>query len=438
MKQVIKHSVWGGAFLLLCIATLPTHAKTKQLYWVFLNSGAKRNEVVKTLSKEALEKMQSDHVGNLGRLAEKGILLAAGPLGGSGITRGIVVLTLDTPEQIKEAFIPDPFVQNGILEVQTFPLITAHNEIHKPDMPVRMVQHTLGVVVKGEHWTPLDETPDTDTLPDLLPTLQTLQRKHELALYGTLLGGGEQLGILLFRSENTAAIQAELSKDPAVREGRVRIDLRPQYQAAGVFRDTSRFAVALPKSRKRVSLFDSKTFAGWSGDTTKTWRIEAGAFVGGSLQTTVPHNDFLTTAQEYKNFDLRLKVKLAGKEGFLNGGIQIRSQRVINPPYEMSGYQADMGEGYWGSLYDESRRNKVLAQPPKEVLKRILKPNDWNDYAIRCEGNRIRLWLNGTLTIDYTEYDTSLPQKGLIGLQIHGGGKSQASYKAITIEELPD
>jgi hypothetical protein len=103
----------------------------------------------------------------------------------------------------------------------------------------------------------------------------------------------------------------------------------------------------------------------------------------------------------------------------------------------MSGYQADMGEGYWASLYDESRRNKTLQAPKAEVLKAPLKPNDWNDYVIRCEGRRIRLWLNGTLTVDFLEEDETIPLSGKIGLQIHGGGKSEASYKEITIAELP-
>lgn len=182
-------------------------------------------------------------------------------------------------------------------------------------------------------------------------------------------------------------------------------------------------------------LFNGKTFAGWEGDTSKTWRIQDGALVGGSLTETVPHNEFLTTRREYRNFDLRLKFKLVGT-GFVNGGIQFRSQRVKEPPYEMTGYQADMGEGYWGSLYDESRRNKTLAQPPADLIKRILKPNDWNDYEIRCEGRHIRLWLNGELTVDYTEPDETIPLSGYIGVQIHGGGKTEASYKAIRIEEL--
>jgi hypothetical protein len=62
--------------------------------------------------------------------------------------------------------------------------------------------------------------------------------------------------------------------------------------------------------------------------------------------------------------------------------------------------------------------------------------NDWNDYEIRAEGRRIRLSINGRQTVDYSEADESIPQTGLIGLQIHGGGKAQVSYKDITIQEL--
>lgn len=186
-----------------------------------------------------------------------------------------------------------------------------------------------------------------------------------------------------------------------------------------------------------VPLADGKTFAGWEGDTTGTWRIVEGAFVGGSLETTVPRNEFLATKKAYANFELRLKCRLAGMEGFVNGGIQIRSKRIANPPNEMSGYQADVGAGYWGCLYDESRRNKMLATADKEVIAKALKKDDWNDYVIRCEGRRIQLWLNGVKTVDYTESEQDIVQSGLIAVQIHGGAKALACYRDIVIEELP-
>ena len=62
---------------------------------------------------------------------------------------------------------------------------------------------------------------------------------------------------------------------------------------------------------KPVPLFDGKTFQGWEGDTQKTWRIEDGAVVGGSLSETVPRNDFLVTTGTYGNFILSLKFKLS-------------------------------------------------------------------------------------------------------------------------------
>ncbi|MEQ9441220.1 MAG: DUF1080 domain-containing protein [Cyclobacteriaceae bacterium] len=186
-----------------------------------------------------------------------------------------------------------------------------------------------------------------------------------------------------------------------------------------------------------VALFDGQTFQGWEGDTLSTWQIEDGALVGGSLSETVPHNDFLVTAEPYENFVLRLKFKLLGDTGFINGGVQFHSQRLDDPPYEMVGYQADLGEGYWASLYDESRRNTTLASPDSVLLTTLLKPNDWNDYEVRAENGHIQLWLNGQQTVDYTEPDETIPQSGLIGFQIHGGGKAKVFYKDITLEKLP-
>lgn len=179
-------------------------------------------------------------------------------------------------------------------------------------------------------------------------------------------------------------------------------------------------------------LFDGKTLAGWEGDQN-VFRVEDGAIVGGSLKKPLPRNEFLCTTREYKDFELRLKFKLLGKG--VNAGVQIRSQRVPKS-HEMSGYQADLGDGYWGCLYDESRRNKVLGGPPAAERGKPVKREDWNEYAIRCEGRRIQLWINGQQTLDYIEPDNTIPQSGLIGLQIHGGGPSEAWYKEIVIKEL--
>ena len=192
--------------------------------------------------------------------------------------------------------------------------------------------------------------------------------------------------------------------------------------------------VASVAAVKQIRLFDGKSFKGWNGDQ-KIFRIENGAIVAGSMQEKISQNEFLCTDKEYGNFVLRAKFKLLGDPTKANAGIQFRSKRIPNN-HEVIGYQADMGQDYWGALYDESRRKTVLARPKLDELKKVLKMNDWNQYEIRAEGKRIRLSINGFQTVDYTEAENGIAASGCICVQIHAGPPSQASYKDITIEEV--
>ncbi len=183
-------------------------------------------------------------------------------------------------------------------------------------------------------------------------------------------------------------------------------------------------------------IFDGKTFEGWEGNTKTVWRIEDGALTAGSLTARQQDNDFLATTTEYQDFEMELEWKLEGTEGFINGGVQFRTKRIPNH-HEVSGYQADMGAGFDGALYDESRRNKILAKPDEATLKKAIKPlGEWNHYRIRAQGDHIQLWLNGIQTVDYKEADPGIPQKGIIAVQIHGGATAIARYRKLSIKEL--
>jgi len=185
-----------------------------------------------------------------------------------------------------------------------------------------------------------------------------------------------------------------------------------------------------------MPLFDGKSLAGWEGDA-KIFRVEEGAIVAGSRTERIAHNEFLASKEEFGDFELRLQARLVGKGQ--NAGAQFRSQRMPDH-FEMIGYQCDMGtmrgQSIWGALYDESRRRKFLVEPPQEALKSTVKPEDWNDLVIRCEGPRVQMWVNGVQTVDYTEPDAAIPRTGRLGLQIHGGEPAEAAYKNIRIKKL--
>lgn len=185
-----------------------------------------------------------------------------------------------------------------------------------------------------------------------------------------------------------------------------------------------------------VSIFDGKTLDGWEGNL-KVFRVQDGAIVAGTLKEKIANNEFLCSKKQYGDFELRLEAKLVGKGE--NAGIQFRSQRIPNH-YEVIGYQYDMGSAngrsIWGSLYDESRRRKFMADGDDAEIKKVLKPDGWNQVVIRCEGPRVQLWVNGLQTVDFRETEKDIAAKGIIGLQIHGGEPSEASYRKIRIKEL--
>jgi hypothetical protein len=185
-----------------------------------------------------------------------------------------------------------------------------------------------------------------------------------------------------------------------------------------------------------LPLFDGESLAGWEGNGY-WFRVEDGAIVAGRLTETIPHNEFLCTTQNYDDFDLRYEAKLIG-EG-KNAGVQFRSKRVANSS-EVSGYQADIGHAFnrpvWGSLYDESRRRKMLAEPDADVARKAVKEGQWNKIRVLCQGRRIQIFVNGVQTVDYVEMDDEIPGFGVIGLQIHSGKPSEAWYRNLRIRQL--
>ena len=178
-----------------------------------------------------------------------------------------------------------------------------------------------------------------------------------------------------------------------------------------------------------VPLFNGKDLAGWEGDTS-LWSARDGMLVGDS--PGIKQNQFLATDASYGDFILKFSVRLANDSG--NSGLQFRSVRV--PGTEMSGYQADIGPGYWASLYDESRRNRVLAPASPKAMEALHK-GDWNHYVIRAMGGKITLSLNGATSVTYDEKDEAIARDGRIAVQVHAGGPMKVEFKDIYIQPLP-
>src|ERR1044071_1931860 len=105
-----------------------------------------------------------------------------------------------------------------------------------------------------------------------------------------------------------------------------------------------------PSGRAWVHLLPAGDMKGWKYEPAY-WKLEKGLLTG--ITPGTPDHHYMYSEAEYGDFELHGDVKLVG----YNSGICIR----IKPTSfdNVPGYQVDMGDGYWGCLWDERGRGMV-------------------------------------------------------------------------------
>lgn len=177
------------------------------------------------------------------------------------------------------------------------------------------------------------------------------------------------------------------------------------------------------------------------------WRVEDGVLIGESKNHT-----FCIWDKEVSDFILKAKFHIVSG----NSGIMYRSSR--GKGYRLIGYQAEItnGKADAGEMFGEGCRGHLLPFCGESVVigpddKRTettkladvdwkksdyLKPNEWNEYTIVCEGNHIRQYINGVQTTELVDNGARAHSKGFIGFQIHRGGGMRVEFKDMRIKIL--
>lgn len=178
-----------------------------------------------------------------------------------------------------------------------------------------------------------------------------------------------------------------------------------------------------------ISLWNGVDLSEWEGDPS-VWRVEGGAIVGSASEGSVTTNTFLIYGVRlFGDFVLRAQVWL-GAPG--NSGIQFRSSRVGSTGFVIAGYQADLGEGYWGTLYDE--RGRGILQTASAECAGGGRYGEWMDYEIQAIGPSIVQRMNGAPCVRFEETDASQPREGAIALQYHVPGGFEVRFRDLRLE----
>ena len=106
--------------------------------------------------------------------------------------------------------------------------------------------------------------------------------------------------------------------------------------------------------------------------------------------------------------------------------MQFRSEALEGG--DVRGYQADIGPGWWGKLYEEHGRGLLEAAGGEQFVKR----GEWNRYRILAEGPRVRTWINDNLCVDRTDEEAAT--EGILALQVHSGGPTEVRFRAFSLK----
>jgi hypothetical protein len=179
------------------------------------------------------------------------------------------------------------------------------------------------------------------------------------------------------------------------------------------------------------AFFNGKNLDGFEGLIDQFWSVKDGAIVGTGGDKTIPFNTFLCSKHKYKDFEMSFQIRLKGGKG--NSGIQIRSRIHDMKKFAVTGPQADIGEGYWGSLYGENFGG-MMKQADAKAVNAKLKKDDFNDYYIKCAGKHVTIKVNDVVAVD--DDFAKMPEEGIIAFQIHGGHVMEVTFKNIHFKEL--
>lgn len=182
-------------------------------------------------------------------------------------------------------------------------------------------------------------------------------------------------------------------------------------------------------------LFDGETLEGWHNpyDWGEAW-VE-----NGEIHLRADRKFFLVTDTTYDDFVFEAEVRLPDAES--NSGFMFRAHVEPNNVY---GYQAEVdptARAWSGGLYDEGRRQWL--HPVREdsasvaafraAAGDVYRPDDWNHYRIRAEGDSLIIAVNGHRT---TAYRDTMDASGYIGIQHHGEAGKVYRFRNLRIREL--
>lgn len=177
--------------------------------------------------------VQQAHIANVMSLLDTGKAIIAGPLGDGGDIIGIYIFRAKNAEEAKAWAESDPAVKSGDLVAEMHPW-WSEDVMKKPATPVKMTTAYLGLLTRGAKWTP-EKTPATEELQKAhIANIVRLAEMKKLVVAGPFGDDGTLRGIFVFKVATLAEAKELAETDPAVKAGRLAIEMHSWLVPEGV------------------------------------------------------------------------------------------------------------------------------------------------------------------------------------------------------------
>ncbi len=191
--------------------------------FVFLH----RKAGIPPLGERETVRLQQEHLAWLGRLYDAGKVLLSGPIAGSGDLQGVLVLRVPTREDAEAILAGDPWIREGRIAPKILPWWSETGPVRKPEHLLHVERVWLGIFRRP------DGAPDypAERLREIqaghMKNLEAMAASGDLVLAGPFESDGALRGVLVFRTKDPERIRAMVAEDPAVKAGRLGVDLYP-------------------------------------------------------------------------------------------------------------------------------------------------------------------------------------------------------------------
>lgn len=183
------------------------------------------------------QKLQEAHLAHIVKLAKAGQALIAGPMGGDGDLRGIIMLKAPNADAARGLEADDPAVKAGRLRIEIVSFVAPGNWFTfgpvKDDLPMR--QWVFGFLNVGPN---AGGTPEGTAalMDDHLANLWSLRQSGVLVLAGPTMDSKTRAGVVVMAMDSVEKAKALLQEDPTVKAGRTVVELFPWYAADGIMK----------------------------------------------------------------------------------------------------------------------------------------------------------------------------------------------------------